>query len=139
MTNSAPAGWYADPANPAIENWWDGSAYRGSRPKAPPIAARPAQALAHPNTVYVAVPTPSGYGLAYDPTISPKSRTAASILSFFLGGLGIDRFYLGNIGLGIAKLLLGWLTLGIWPLIDFIVILVGAAHDGRGLAVRNWG
>ena len=70
--------------------------------------------------------------------MSPKSRTVASLLSFFLGGIGIDRFYLGNIGMGIAKLLLGWLTLGIWPLIDFIIVVSGNAHDGNGLAVTNW-
>ena len=63
----------------------------------------------------------------------------AAILGFFLGVLGVDRFYLGNIGLGVAKLLLGWLTAGIWPLIDWIIILVGSAHDGQGLPVKNWG
>lgn len=71
-------------------------------------------------------------------SVSPKSRTVAVILGFFLGGLGIDRFYLGNIGMGVAKLLVGWATLGIWPLIDWIVILVGSAHDGEGLPVTNW-
>ncbi|HWL59924.1 MAG TPA: TM2 domain-containing protein [Microbacteriaceae bacterium] len=71
--------------------------------------------------------------------MSPKSRAVAAILGFFLGVLGIDRFYLGNIGLGIAKLLVGWATAGIWPLIDWIYILVGAAHDGQGRPVRDWG
>jgi hypothetical protein len=70
--------------------------------------------------------------------ISPKSRTVATILGFFLGGLGVDRFYLGNTGMGVAKLLLGWLTVGIWPLIDWIIVISGNAHDGKGLAVRNW-
>lgn len=70
--------------------------------------------------------------------ISPRSRTVASLLSFFLGGLGVDRFYLGNIGMGVAKLLLGWATLGIWPLIDFIVIVAGGAHDGNGARVVRW-
>ena len=40
------------------------------------------------------------------------------LLSVFLGGLGVDRFVIGDTGLGVAKLLLGWATLGIWPLID---------------------
>ena len=40
------------------------------------------------------------------------------LLSVFLGGLGVDRFVIGDVGLGVAKLLLGWLTFGIWPLID---------------------
>lgn len=44
--------------------------------------------------------------------------TTTILLSVFLGGFGIDRFYIGDTGLGIAKLLVGWLTFGIWPLVD---------------------
>ncbi len=40
------------------------------------------------------------------------------LLSVFLGGLGIDRFVIGDTGLGVGKLLLGWLTVGIWPFVD---------------------
>lgn len=51
-----------------------------------------------------------------------KSPTIALILSIFLGGLGIDRFYIGDIGLGIGKLLtLG--GLGLWALIDWFLIM----------------
>ena len=112
MSNTAAPGWYVDPANPGLEHWWDGTAYTQSRPRA------------------VLAPRPVG--------VSPKSRMVAAILGFFLGGLGVDRFYLGNIGMGVAKLLVGWLTLGIWPLIDWIVILAGGAHDGDGLPVTEW-
>ena len=77
------------------------------------------------------VPAASAPGI-----FSGKSWIAAVLLSFFLGGLGVDRFYLGYIGLGVAKLLLGWLTLGIWPLIDFILILLRKVHDANGLALR---
>ncbi|UKI15045.1 MAG: TM2 domain-containing protein [Clostridiales bacterium] len=48
-------------------------------------------------------------------------RDGNSSVYFFLGGLGVDRFYIGDIGLGVAKLLLGWLTFGIWPLIDIFL------------------
>jgi hypothetical protein len=82
-------------------------------------------------------PPPAGPTIYVGP-ISPKSRTVASLLSFFLGVLGIDRFYLGNIGMGVAKLLVGWATAGIWPLIDFIIIVAGSAHDGQGLPVKSW-
>ena len=50
-----------------------------------------------------------------------KSTTTTLILSIFLGGLGIDRFYLGDTGLGVCKLLFGWLTFYIWPFIDIFV------------------
>lgn len=46
------------------------------------------------------------------------SHTDTLILSIFLGGLGIDRFYIGDVGLGVCKLLFGWLTFGIWPFVD---------------------
>lgn len=45
------------------------------------------------------------------------------VITFFLGGLGIHRFMRGQIGLGIVMLLFGWLTFGIWWLIDFIISL----------------
>lgn len=50
--------------------------------------------------------------------VSTKSATTTVLLSIFLGWLGIDRFYIGDTGLGVAKLLLGWMTAGIWPFID---------------------
>ncbi len=40
------------------------------------------------------------------------------ICSIFLGSLGVDRFLIGDTGLGVCKLLFGWLTFGIWPLVD---------------------
>lgn len=83
-------------------------------------------------------PPPPAASVVYAGPVSPKSRTVASLLSFFLGALGVDRFYLGNIGMGVAKLLVGWATAGIWPLIDFIIIIAGSAHDGDGLPVTSW-
>ena len=43
------------------------------------------------------------------------------VLSFFFGSLGVDRFMMGQIGLGILKLIT-WGGMGIWWLIDFILI-----------------
>ncbi len=43
------------------------------------------------------------------------------LFSIFLGGFGIDRFMIGDTGLGVGKLLLGWATCGIWPLIDIFM------------------
>ena len=52
-----------------------------------------------------------------------RSHIAAILLSLFLGGLGVDRFYLGYIGLGIVKLLTAG-GFGIWYLIDLILIIL---------------
>ena len=60
-----------------------------------------------------------------------KSFIVAVLLSFFLGGLGVDRFYLGYTGLGIAKLLTCG-GFGIWALIDFILIVIGNMKDANG-------
>ena len=53
----------------------------------------------------------------------PKKWIVALLLSIFLGILGIDRFYMGYIGLGILKLItMG--GFGIWWLIDLILIVI---------------
>lgn len=44
-----------------------------------------------------------------------------AMLSIFLGYLGIDRFYLGNTGMGIGKLLTCG-GCGIWTIIDWFKI-----------------
>lgn len=54
-------------------------------------------------------------------TLSLKNKTVTLILAIFLGGFGVDRFYIGDVGKGIAKLLFGWVTLGIWPFVDIFV------------------
>jgi TM2 domain-containing membrane protein YozV len=62
---------------------------------------------------------------------SEKSNTVALLLCFFLGFLGAHRFYVGKIGTGVLMLLtLG--GLGIWNLIDFIIIIVQKFTDSDG-------
>jgi len=50
------------------------------------------------------------------------------LLSIFVGALGVDRFYTGQVGLGIGKLLVTIFTCGyagwIWWLIDVIQSLL---------------
>jgi len=60
-----------------------------------------------------------------------KSKTVAILLSFFLGGLGIHRFYLGYTGLGVLMLLTAG-VFGILWLIDFIRLLTGSLRPKDG-------
>ena len=51
-----------------------------------------------------------------------KNPTTAIILSVLIGHFGIDRFYIGDTGLGIAKLLTCG-GVGIWTLVDWFLIM----------------
>ena len=64
------------------------------------------------------------------------SKTSVALLCFFLGSLGVHRFVVGKTGSGIAMLLtLG--GLGVWTLIDFIMILTNSFKDSEGNIVSN--
>jgi TM2 domain-containing membrane protein YozV len=76
-------------------------------------------------------------GFRSDKNVSTKSRLAALLLCFFLGVFGVHRFYVGKIGTGVAMIFtLG--GLGIWVLIDFIMIIVGGFTDIDGKFVLDW-
>ncbi len=62
-----------------------------------------------------------------------QSKTTMILISFFLGGLGIDRFLMGYSNWWIKLITLG--GCGIWSLIDFIMIATGSMKmaDGRPL------
>ena len=66
---------------------------------------------------------------------SEKGFVPALLLCLLLGGLGVHRFYVRKIGTGILMLFtLG--GLGIWALIDLIVIAVGSFKDKNGLVLK---
>jgi hypothetical protein len=68
---------------------------------------------------------------------SDKKRLVAFLLCFFVGMLGVHRFYAGKTVTGIIQLF----TLGglfIWAFIDMIMILCGAFTDKEGRKISEW-
>jgi len=122
---------------------------------APPVASQPGPysgPYSGPNIavgqtpIQVNIHNQPAYGYPrYDLTsygTPPKSRVTAMLLAFFLGGLGIHRFYLGHSGSGVAMLLLtvltcgyGGIITGIWALVDLIMIGTGSLREANGRAL----
>ncbi|ROZ87352.1 TM2 domain-containing protein [Gordonia sp. OPL2] len=87
-------------------------------------------------------------GLPY----SDKSKIVAGLLQIFLGTFGVGRFYLGDNqtgGIQLGLTILGWITVvfivglfilmgvGLWALIDGIMMLTGSVRDRNGLPLRS--
>jgi TM2 domain-containing membrane protein YozV len=100
----------------------------------------------YPNPQY----PPNQYNMAG--YASDKSKITVALLAFFLGTLGVHRFYTGKVGTGIAMAVLtvvGWITsififgyilvsaVGLWALIDFIMALMGKFTDKYGRPIVN--
>jgi TM2 domain-containing membrane protein YozV len=68
--------------------------------------------------------------------VSEKGFVPTLLLCFFLGVIGVHRFYVGKIGTGILQILT-FGGLGVWSLIDFIMIAVGKFTDKKGLPIKR--
>jgi hypothetical protein len=79
---------------------------------------------------------PYGYD-PYGRPYSDKSKIVAGILQLFLGTFGVGRFYIGNVGLGLAQLFTCG-GFGIWALIDGIILLTSSnTTDAQGRVLRG--
>ncbi|WP_214626514.1 TM2 domain-containing protein [Paenibacillus agaridevorans] len=66
---------------------------------------------------------------------SDKSFVAALVLAFLLGTFGVHLFYVGKYVTGVLQLVtLG--GLGVWALIDIILIAVGNFEDSKGNVIK---
>lgn len=67
---------------------------------------------------------------------SPYDFVATLLLCVFLGGLGVHRFYVGKIGTGLL-MLFTFGGLGIWSIIDLVLVATGNFKDKDGLPIQN--
>ena len=80
---------------------------------------------------------PQNVTAQYVTPISPLSRTVALLLAIFLGGLGVHRFYAGKVGTGILMIVTAG-GLGVWWIIDIIIVAIGAFRDKSTLLITQW-
>jgi len=67
---------------------------------------------------------------------SDKQKLTAGLLQILLGGVGAGRWYLGDTGIALAQLFTCG-GLGIWALIDGIMMLTGNVRDKHGRPLRD--
>ncbi len=132
-------------------------------PPGPPPLGYPAQPSYQQPVPYPGNPPYpySGYGV--DPQapygrdhltgrpLSDKSAVAAGVLQLFFGFFGIGRFYIGSntigalqLGLGLFGFFFSWALVGlpflfgvgVWALIDAIMIFTGSVPDNYGRKLR---
>jgi TM2 domain-containing membrane protein YozV len=75
------------------------------------------------------------------PPANAKSKLAAGLMGILLGGIGVHRFYLGFVGIGIAQIAVTLVTCGVgslWGFIEGILLLTGSINrDAQGRPLRD--
>ncbi|MCX7714430.1 MAG: TM2 domain-containing protein [Clostridia bacterium] len=86
----------------------------------------------------------NSYNVVYDTYdgAMQKSRVVAGLLQIFLGCIGIGRFYMGYIGIGIAQIIASICSFGlvgaVWGFVDGVMILNGKPdRDANGIPMKN--
>ncbi len=95
---------------------------------------RVARLDAKDNRVYAGSRVPAR---ARDASASSKSRSIAMIFVLLLGFIGAHRLYVGRVGSGLAMLFTVG-GLGLWWLIDIVIVASGQLKDDQGKWVSEW-
>jgi TM2 domain-containing membrane protein YozV len=66
---------------------------------------------------------------------APKSRIVAGVLALLVGGLGIHKFYLGKIGLGIVYILFFWTFIP--AIIAFVEGIIYLVQDDKTFSLKQ--
>ena len=152
LESARAAGWYDDESDAALLRYWDGAKWSPhTAPKPaddgidesttvrplPPLRA-PEEHTTAPLPPLYAGPQASGPQFSYDPyRTTGRTFIATWLFAMLLGFWGADRFYLGKIGTAILKLVtLG--GLGVWVLVDLLLVLFGAQRDREGRALEGY-
>jgi TM2 domain-containing membrane protein YozV len=110
-----PADW-ADRGEPAVGMFVDFETHETRALSIFPVPGMPIPARTTP------APAP-------EPRSDDRNRLVAAVIAFFIGWLGIHRFYLGRTGSGVVMLILsctiiGLIITGPWAFIDMIRYLI---------------
>jgi TM2 domain-containing membrane protein YozV len=132
----------SDPNNPYGPPQDGGYGY----PQQPPGQPGPQPGYGYPQQGAYPPPGPGGYtgdpnapyGYdAYGRPLSDKSKVVAGVLQLLVGGLGIGRFYTGDVGIGLAQLFTCG-GCGIWSLIDAIIFFTNEDRtDAQGRVLQK--
>jgi TM2 domain-containing membrane protein YozV len=82
-------------------------------------------------------PTPQPAGAAPSTAPSDKSFLVTWLFAWLLGFFAVDRFYLGKVGTGLIKLFT-FSGLGVWWLVDIVLVLTGAQRDKQGRTLAGY-
>ncbi|MBC7630400.1 TM2 domain-containing protein [Aeromicrobium sp.] len=99
----------------------------------------PPPGYAPPGYVYGAGPgAPYGVHPMTGVPYSDKQKLVAGLLQLLVP-FGIGRMYMGDVGVGVAQLVVAIVTCGIgalWSFVDGIIILTGEPNDSQGRPLR---